>query len=226
MSQPPSQLSSQPSRPCPENRSTAGTGLTLAACAVVLAVTFAVLARLTAGFECWTFETRRRHDAAAGRLAWPAMALQDATGQTLSLPPLGPVLLVDFIYTNCASVCQSAGAAFYQAQQQVQRTGADIRLMSLSIDPARDTPPALAAYARLHRADPRTWTVAVPASPDEGRRARQALGVIAVDDGSGGFVHNGALHVVARDGRVAGIFDTADWPQALALAERLAAARP
>ncbi len=212
--------------PHPQRAST--TAATLAACAAVLAAALVVLGQLTAGFECWTFEACRRLDAAAGRLAWPAMALRDATGQPRQLPAggTGQVLLVDFIYTNCASVCQSAGAALYQAQQQLQRSGAGIRLLSLSIDPARDSTAALAAYARLHRADGQTWALAAPASPDGGRRARQVLGVIAVADGSCGFVHNGALHVVARNGRVAGIFDTADWPAALALAQRLAAAPP
>jgi len=199
---------------------------TLAACALLVAAFLLGLGIFTAGFELWTFEAQRRHDAEGRQMRFPAMMLVDASGQVRRLPAggLGPVTVVDFIYTRCPSVCQSLGAELYQAQQRIQSEGSAVRLLSVSIDPAHDTPPALAAYARLHRADARIWTIAAPSSVDGGRQARRALRVIAVDDGQDGFVHNGALHVVDREGWVAGIFDTADWPRALALAESLATA--
>ncbi|UXH79952.1 SCO family protein [Roseateles amylovorans] len=151
------------------------------------------------------------------------MDLLDAAGRPMQLPAhgTGQVWLVDFIYTDCAAVCQSLGAAFYQAQQQIVSEGAGVRLLSVSIDPVRDTPAALSAYARRHGADARIWTLAAPVSVDEGRRSRRSLGVVAVADGFGGFAHNGAIHVVDRHGRVVGIYDTADWMRALAQARAL-----
>ncbi|WP_233370639.1 SCO family protein [Roseateles cellulosilyticus] len=199
---------------------------TVLACAAVLTLFVATVERLTDGFEHWTFEALRRQQAASGQLRWPAMAVIDAMGRPLQWPAGGPVRIVDFIYTNCESVCQSLGAEFFQAQQLIRREAPGVRLMSVSIDPARDTPPALAGYAARHRAQAPLWTVAAPRSVDDGLRVRRALGVIAVPDGLGGFVHNGALHVVDRQGHVAGIFDTADWPSAVALAARLDAGRP
>ena len=203
-------------------------GPTLLACALVTAAFAVAIAWLTGGFEYWTFEARRRHDAASGRMDFPAMHLVDESGRTLQLPAVGTgqVMLVTFIYTSCPTVCQVLGAEFHQAQQRIQSAGSRIRLLSVSVDPARDTPSALARYARLHRADAPTWRIGAPVSVDEGLRARRALGVIAVDDGLGGFVHNGAVHVVDRHGRIAGIFDTADWERALDLAQRLDAAGP
>lgn len=200
-------------------------GLTLAACAGVVALTLLALAHLTAGFESWTFEAQRRADADRGKMAWPAMALVTSSGQAWALPAggTGQVMLVDFIYTSCPSVCQSLGSEFYQAQQHIRSQASGIRLLSVSIDPQRDSPAALSAYAQRHRAEAPLWAIASPASAEDGQRARRALGVIAVSDGSGGFAHNGALHVVDRQGRVAGIFDTADWQRSLALAERLSA---
>jgi protein SCO1/2 len=200
--------------------------LTLAACAVVAAVFVAALAHLTAGFEIWTFEAQRRHAAASGELNLPAMRLVDESGRAWPVPAggTGHVMLVDFVYTRCPFVCQSLGVEFYRAQQRIRSAGSDVRLLSVSIDPARDTPAAMTDYARLHRANGDIWRIGAPVSVEEGRRARRALGVIAVDDGRGGFVHNGALHVVDRDGRIAGIFDTGDWQRALALARTLEAA--
>jgi protein SCO1/2 len=203
-------------------------GLTLAACALVAAVFVAALAHLTAGFEYWTFEAQRRHDAASGQLAFPAMHLVDESGRAWHIPAggTGRVMIVDFIYTRCPRVCQSLGVEFYQVQQRIQSAGSNIRLLSVSIDPARDTPAALAEYALWHRANAFIWRISAPVTVDEGRMTRRALEVIAVDDGMGGFIHNGALHVVDPHGRIAGIFDTADWQRALALAQRLEAAEP
>lgn len=196
---------------------------TLAACTLVIAVFTGAAARLTAGFEQWTFEALRRLEASQGAMPFPAMDLVDSQGLPLSLPAggNGEVLLVDFIYTTCEAVCQALGAEFHQAQEQLRRSGQRVRLLSVSIDPERDTRQALAAYGTRHRADPAVWTIAAPRTAEAGQRARRALSVIAVPDGQGGFAHNGALHVVDQHGQVAGIFDTADWERALALAARL-----
>ncbi|MBI3345730.1 MAG: SCO family protein [Burkholderiales bacterium] len=203
-------------------------GLTLLACALVTSAFTVTMARLTAGFEQWTFESLRRQEASQGTMMFPTMDLVDAQGRPLRLPAggTGEVMVVDFVYTGCESVCRALGAEFFQAQQQVRREGQRVRLLSISIDPANDTPQALAAYGARHRADPSVWTIAAPRTVDEGRQARRALGVIAVADGSGGFAHNGAIHVVDPRGRVVGIFDTANWQPALALAAQLAARRP
>ncbi len=194
---------------------------TLAACALCAAVFAAGVARLTEGFEVWTFEALRRSAAARGELRMPVTALRDAAGRPAGLAP-GAVYLVDFIYTRCESVCQSLGTEFFQAQQALQ-PGDGVRLLSVSIDPERDGAAELAGYAKLHRADPALWTLAAPVSPVAGADALKALGVVAVPDGLGGWVHNGAIHVVDASGRVHRVFDYADWAAALAEACRLAA---
>jgi len=194
---------------------------TLAACALTGVAFLAAAARLTEGFERWTFESLRRAAAVRGELRLPAIALRDSTGQPIGLAK-GDVYLVDFIYTRCESVCQALGAEFFQAQQ-ASEPGSGVRLLSVSIDPTRDDAAALAAYGRLHRADPLRWTLSAPLSPAAGARALKVLGVVAVPDGLGGWVHNGAIHVVDATGRVHGVFDYADWAAAVAEARRLAA---
>ncbi len=197
---------------------------TLIACAVVLIGFLLAVAQLTGGLSTWTFEARRRALVEAEGLPWPATRLVDSSGRPWSMPVdrSGTVMLVDFIYTRCASVCQSLGTAFEQAQQQIDRDGSSVRLLSVSIDPLKDTPTALADHARRHHADARLWTLAAPVSVDEDRRLRRALGIVAIPDGVGGFAHNGAIHLVDATGRVVGIFDTSDWAQALAQARALA----
>lgn len=194
---------------------------TLSACALSAGAFVAGVGWLTEGFETWTFEALRRSAAARGELRLPLPPLRDATGRPAGMVS-GNVYLVDFIYTRCESVCQSLGAEFFQAQQAL-KPGDGVRLLSVSIDPERDGTAELAGYGRMHRADPALWTLAAPASPVAGAEVLKALGVVAVPDGLGGWVHNGAIHVVDATGRVHRVFDYADWAAALAEARRLAA---
>ncbi|MCV2438680.1 SCO family protein [Paucibacter sp. DJ2R-2] len=196
-------------------------GSTLAACALVLAGFFVVVGPMTAGFQFWTFESLRRDSAASGNLRFPVLELREASGTARRVPSTGHVGIVNFIYTRCESVCQSLGAEFFQAQQVIVAAGSSVRLLSMSIDPEYDTAGALMAYARRYNANPGFWTIAAPLSLQDATAARRQLGIVAIEDGFGGFTHNGTLHVVNRDGRVAAIFDTPDWQQALAFARRL-----
>ena len=72
------------------------------------------------------------------------------------------------------------------------------------------------------RADPAYWTLAVPATHDDALALLRPLAVVVVPDGEGGFVHNGAIHLLDERGRLRGLFEFDQWPQALAAAHRLA----
>jgi protein SCO1 len=196
------------------------------ACSAALLAFALVLSALTDGLEHWTFEELRRDRSRQGRLA--ATALEVRTSQELRQTFWGhsgaedTVYLVNFIYTACPTVCQTLGAEYTQLQTLLTTEGAQarrpIRLLSLSFDLARDGPAELAAHARRHRADSSVWTVAAPATPGDASRVLKQLGVVVVPDGVGGYVHNGAIHVMSSAGAVLAIFDDADWRQALATA--------
>ncbi|MDO9404858.1 MAG: SCO family protein [Polaromonas sp.] len=132
------------------------------------------------------------------------------------------VYVVDFIYTRCPTVCQALGSEFFRMQEALRSEGVSgIRLLSVSLDPAVDGRAELAAYARLHKADPAFWTVAAPERISQGLALMRKIEVIAIADGWGGYVHNSALHVMDADGRVSAILDHADWEMALAEAMAL-----
>jgi protein SCO1 len=48
----------------------------------------------------------------------------------------------------------------------------------------------------------------------------KAFGVTVIPDGAGGFVHNAALHVVDRQGRLIAIFDIGEELQVFAAVRR------
>lgn len=195
--------------------------------------------RITHGFEVWTFEGQRQLQLRAGALQAPQVALRGVDGNARELwhgAAMAPkAYLVDFIYTRCPSVCLALGSEYQQMQRELAtRNAADrspasaasdgVHLVSLSFDVAHDGAPQLAQYAATLQADPRWWTLAVPATQGEAQTLLRALGVVAVPDGQGGFVHNGAIHLLDAQGVLRGLFAFDAWPQALAAARQLAAA--
>lgn len=104
---------------------------------------------------------------------WPAPSfrLTDQDGQPLESSALaGKVWLANFIFTNCPDVCPTD---LIPKMQQVQKAVlADpaltdhVRLISISVDPPRDTPDVLHRYAALVGADPALWRFLV-GTPDE-----------------------------------------------------------
>lgn len=73
----------------------------------------------------------------------------------------GRVLLVHFIFTNCASTCPTQVrelAALHDGLGADVRAG--VRFLSVSVDPLSDTPATLAAFARRMDADRPGWIFA------------------------------------------------------------------
>ena len=65
------------------------------------------------------------------------------------------IVVMDFVYTTCTTVCPVLSAILGQVQRQLaDDLGPELRLVSVSVDPVRDTPERLKAYAASHRAGP------------------------------------------------------------------------
>lgn len=201
---------------------------TACVCAVLAGgFAFAVFEQ-TRGLENWTFETQRRQRAGEGRMWAPPIALGEKPG--VQWVPWskdggsGRVYIVDFIYTRCPGLCEGLGAQFrlMQRELQHQHEAVPISLLSISFDLAGDTPEQLAAYSLRHRADASVWRVTRPTDQKQADRLLRALGIVAIEDGTGGFVHNSALHVMDQYGQVRGIYDYGNWQAALDEAALLA----
>lgn len=63
------------------------------------------------------------------------------------------VVAINFIYTSCTTLCPLTSATFKNVQSRLKnRLGKDVRLISMSLDPATDTPARLKAYAARYKA--------------------------------------------------------------------------
>jgi protein SCO1/2 len=105
-------------------------------------------------------------------------------------------------------VCLALGASFARLQDEVRRAKRDdLKLLSISFDPQRDTADALRAYAETQGADASIWSMARVGDAAELRRLLDAFGVVVIPDEFGGFTHNAAIHLVDRSGRLSMIVD-------------------
>jgi protein SCO1/2 len=202
----------------------------LLACLLALAG-YASAAWLTHDFQVWTAEGARRLEVAQYPVPMPPVTVEGPGIAAQSLPTLlaqgGGVTLVDFVYTRCQTVCLSLGGSFQQLQTALQAdraagTQSNVRLLSISLDGAYDTPTVLQAYAHKLQADLALWQwVRVPDGAQQ-KALLQRLGVVVVPDGRGDFEHNAALLVLDAQGRLVRIFDLAEQQLALDYARHLA----
>src|SRR5437867_2707513 len=85
----------------------------------------------------------------------PDFSLIDQTDQTVRLQELkGQVWVADFIFTNCAGTCPMMTDKMRKLQDGLSP---NIRMVSITVDPARDTAKALAAYAAERGATRDRW---------------------------------------------------------------------
>src|SRR5215831_15438130 len=88
----------------------------------------------------------------------PEYRLVDQDGRTRTPEELrGSVWIADFIFTSCKSVCPVLSAKMVQVQRAI--LDPRLKFVSFSVDPERDTPEALRAYAKRWAPDEPRWTL-------------------------------------------------------------------
>jgi protein SCO1 len=93
----------------------------------------------------------------------------------------GRTVLINLMYVNCQGSCPTTLANLVKVQKLLgDRMGKDILMLSLSVDPAHDTPAVLADHAEMIGAG-KGWIFATGRSPDIDA-IRKALGMYDVVD--------------------------------------------
>jgi len=148
-------------------------------------VGFAAVLALSA---CGNREARGDYPAANDNDCLPAVSLIDQSGASISLASLkGQPVLIDFIYTSCRSTCPMLTAKMAAIAHALgPALGADVKIVSITLDPEHDGPAELAKYAKGHDADDKGWMflTGMPAQVDQVlaqfklRRTRESDGSI------------------------------------------------
>lgn len=123
----------------------------------------------------------------------------------------GRTSVIEFIYTTCPTICQSAGADMAVLRDRIEAAGLGdrVRMLSVSFDPEVDDVPQLASYGELHGADGDIWSVARPKSA-ELAQLLDIFGVTVIPDAYGGYEHNAAMIIIGPDSRLRAIVDVDD----------------
>jgi len=173
----------------------------LAASLLVSLAAVAIFWQGTDGFRAITAEAARREQVLREPRPIPAVVrLQDYGGRMVAL---------EFVYTRCRTLCRLLGAEFLQIRKllEAERLAGDVALVSISFDPAYDTPAQLRRYARAHGADGEHWRVARVRNVADRDALLRAFGVVIVADELGGYEHNAAIHLLDSRGRLVRIAD-------------------
>jgi protein SCO1/2 len=163
--------------------------------------------------------------------AVPAFTLTDGSSQPFGSAQLdGRVWVADFIFTTCPEICPRMTEEMSRLQTWLVNRGLDgrVRLVSVSVDPDRDTPAKLRAYAQQFHARPGTWTF-LTGSQQAIEDAVVHGFKIAVsrekDDSMDGFaiVHGTKFVLVDGARQIRGYYDTGDGESMAKLRRDLAA---
>jgi protein SCO1 len=139
----------------------------------------------------------------------PEFALRDPAGNVVRLSDArGRVVLVAFIYTSCTTTCPILGhqmAALQKRLKGEKLLPGRVMLLSVTVDPARDSAPVLARYASALGADPAGWGFL----RDTAEALAPVLGAYqewtkAMPDGE--IDHPARLYLIDADGRIREIY--------------------
>lgn len=116
----------------------------------------------------------------------------------------GKVVLLYFGYTHCPDVCPLTLAHLYAALQKLGKPADDVRILFVSVDPARDTPAVLHAYVNAFDKHHGIVGLTGSASAIEALSKRYRSGFTREPAGNGGnyeVTHSSAIYVFDREGR-------------------------
>jgi cytochrome oxidase Cu insertion factor (SCO1/SenC/PrrC family) len=135
----------------------------------------------------------------AGNAAVGDIPLVDQRGAAFHLRDVvGSPTAITFVATRCQDTCPIVNAVF----ARLARAGLHARLVTVSLDPAYDTPIVVANYARQLSAFAPAWSF-VTGRPADVAHVLAAFGV-AVEKGADGIpdAHSDLIYVLDRRGRL------------------------
>jgi cytochrome oxidase Cu insertion factor (SCO1/SenC/PrrC family) len=136
--------------------------------------------------------------------------LTDTTGRPVSRTDLtGQFAIVNFVFTSCSLRCLAVNDRMAELQRKLTNV-ADVKLVSLTVDPRTDTPEVLGDFARRYGADPaRWWFLTGPKTALYPLIENSFIAKSPDLDGiiPGGFMHTDRIMLVDTAGNVCASFD-------------------
>lgn len=138
----------------------------------------------------------------------PGFTLTERSGKTMSLADLGgKVWVADFFYTTCPGPCPMMTSRLSALQEKLANK-ADVRLVSISLDPEKDTPEVLQQYAARFHAGA-NWLFFTGDKTEIRTLAEKGFKLAVAEERNSPepIVHSTKLILVDRAGWVRGVYE-------------------
>lgn len=191
---------------------------------MVIAFWIIFFSLMTHHYKNITLESQRRDNLFAQQPNLSFLHTVNDAGEVSSIAQLAietnKVLITQFIYTQCLTICLSLGNTFQQTQTQIieKNLSKQLGLVSISFDVSHENKETLQAYRLRMHADEKVWSIVKIQDANVLKVAKNKLGLMVIEDKQKDFVHNSAFIVVSPTGHLLGIFETDEISDAITLA--------
>ncbi|MFQ6113153.1 MAG: SCO family protein [bacterium] len=147
--------------------------------------------------------------------AVPHFTLTERSGMSFGLEELeGKIWVADFIFTGCGGTCPTMTRHMAKLQAELP-DDLDVKLVSITVDPLRDTPEVLSKYAETYGAERGRWffltgphdEIIQIASEGFHLSAGQLPPEHSVDAALGPITHSIKFALIDQDGQIRGYYD-------------------
>ncbi len=156
----------------------------------------------------------------SGHLPDLAFQLTEDTGQSVNAAAFaGRTALVYFGYTHCPDVCPETMARLMQVLEKLPAADAkQVRILFISVDPARDTPQALHAYVGAFDAEHIRGLTGTNAQVEALAKRYRIAYQMEKRDPKGNYevTHSSAVYIFDRAGHARLLATSGDSPDAIA----------
>ena len=172
------------------------------------------------GIGAWNWQTRTGRQGGWGEKPLeglkvygtvPEFSLIEGRGHQIKLSDLkGKIWVANFIYTNCQETCSTQSAQMRLIQDEFAKEK-NLRLVSITVDPDRDTPKVLTEYANRFGASPDRWFFLTGEREQLSRLAQEGFRLSAVPvsrdgDASSIIAHSSRFVLVDRKAHIRGYY--------------------
>jgi protein SCO1/2 len=171
---------------------------------------------LSAGFMSYYYHVTRTQPKTLAVLGEPGhtvdtFSFYNQNGQLITQADTkGKVYVAEYFFATCQGICPKMNENM-RAVYEAYRGNPDVLILSHTVDPKKDTPAALKAYAGRFNADPHQWMFLTGDKKRLYNMARYSYLISADDDTAGisidkDFIHDNHFVLVDRHGRLRGRF--------------------
>jgi protein SCO1/2 len=140
----------------------------------------------------------------------PAFELTNQDGKPYGSKDLeGKIYVANFFFTSCPSICTEMQTLMKKVHDDDNFTKLeDFKLVSFTVDPARDTPEKLRQFSERVQATPGRWQFLTGEKDSIYSIAYKGYLANAMEDSlaPGGFLHSDLLFLIDRDKHIRGIY--------------------